>query len=88
MAATSVFAGVLIAKSGGFGLPMWVGVLGGVAAGALVELLNGVLVAYIKPPMIAMLAVNAGVLMNHTVVGRYSLSIGSNEAAAPRPSAP
>ncbi len=131
MAATSVFAGVLIAKSGGFGLPMWVGVLGGLAAGALLGLINGVLVAYIKmQPMIAtlammmvcwgaalvmaggknislrnvegysgiavgeiipgvynsililiLLAVIAGVLMNHTVVGRYSLSIGSNEEA-------
>ncbi len=50
MAATSVFAGVLIAKSGGFGLPMWVGVLGGLAAGALLGLINGVLVAYIKWP--------------------------------------
>ena len=57
MAATSVFAGVLIAKSGGFGLPMWVGVLGGLAAGALLGLINGVLVAYIKmQPMIATLA--------------------------------
>ena len=56
MAATSVFAGVLIAKSGGFGLPMWVGVLGGLAAGALLGLINGVLVAYIKmQPMIATL---------------------------------
>lgn len=57
MAATSVFAAILIAQEGGFGLPMWVGILGGLAAGALLGLINGLLVAYVKmQPMIATLA--------------------------------
>ncbi|MDO4718046.1 MAG: ABC transporter permease [Propionibacteriaceae bacterium] len=56
MAATSVFAAILIADSG-LGLPIWVGVLGALAAGALLGLINGTLVAYIKmQPMIATLA--------------------------------
>ncbi|MDR3070065.1 MAG: ABC transporter permease [Propionibacteriaceae bacterium] len=56
MAATSVFAGVLIAQTG-FGLPIWVGIVGGVAAGALIGLGNGVLIARFKmQPMIATLA--------------------------------
>lgn len=57
MAVTSVFVGVLISTEGGFGLPMWVGILGGIAAGALLGLINGTLVSYIKmQPMIATLA--------------------------------
>lgn len=57
MAATSVFAGILIAHEAGAGLPLWVGVIGGLAAGALLGLINGVLVAYVKmQPMIATLA--------------------------------
>lgn len=56
MAATSVFAGILIADSG-FGLPIWVGIIGGIAAGALLGLINGSLIAYVKmQPMIATLA--------------------------------
>ncbi|MDO5093550.1 MAG: ABC transporter permease [Propionibacteriaceae bacterium] len=56
MAATSVIAGLLIADSG-FGLPIWVGIVGGIAAGALLGLINGLLVAYVKmQPMIATLA--------------------------------
>lgn len=57
MAVTSVFGAVLIAQQGGFGLPMWVGILGCLAAGALLGLINGLLVAYVKmQPMIATLA--------------------------------
>ena len=56
MAATSVFAAILIADSG-LGLPIWVGILGALAAGALLGLINGSLVAYVKmQPMIATLA--------------------------------
>ena len=130
MAMTSVFAAVLIAEEA-MGLPMIVGIVGGLAAGALLGFINGFLVAYVKmQPMIAtlammmvcwgaalvmadgrtislrsiagydaiavgqlipglpngvlilvLLAVIAGVLMNKTVVGRYALSIGSNEEA-------
>ncbi|MDR1431692.1 MAG: ABC transporter permease [Propionibacteriaceae bacterium] len=54
MAATSVIAGLLMSS---FGLPIWVGVLGGVLAGALLGLINGTLIAYVKmQPMIATLA--------------------------------
>jgi ribose transport system permease protein len=57
MAATSVIAGLLIAQTGGFGLPIWVGIIGGIAAGALLGLINGSLIAYVKmQPMIATLA--------------------------------
>jgi len=130
MAATSVIAALLIADEG-LGLPMWVGVIGGLAAGALLGLINGSLVSYVKmQPMIAtlammlvcwgtalvlangrtvslrsvagyediamgelipgvpngviillILAIIAGVLMNKTAIGRYSLAIGSNEEA-------
>jgi ribose transport system permease protein len=56
MAATSVIAAMLIADTG-LGLPMWVGILGGLAAGALIGLINGVLVAYVRmQAMIATLA--------------------------------
>ena len=57
MAVTSVIAGLLIAQSGGLGLPIWVGIIGGIAAGALLGLINGSLIAYVKmQPMIATLA--------------------------------
>lgn len=131
MAATSVIAALLIAHEGGLGLPVWVGILGGLGAGALLGLINGVLVSYIRmQPMIAtlammmvcwgtalvlangktvslrsvtgydqiaigelipgvpngvliliLLAIIAGIVMNKTAVGRYSLAIGSNEEA-------
>lgn len=56
MAATSVFAAVLISRDG-FGLPIWVGLLGGIAAGALLGVINGTLVARLRmQPMIATLA--------------------------------
>ena len=56
MAFTSVITALLIAESG-LQLPMWVGILGGLAAGALLGLINGSLVAYVKmQPMIATLA--------------------------------
>lgn len=130
MAMTSVFAATLIAEDS-LGLPMAVGIIGGLAAGAVLGLVNGFLVAYVKmQPMIAtlammmvcwgtalvmadgrtislrsidgydaiavgqlipglpngvliliLLAIVAGVVMNKTVVGRYALSIGSNEEA-------
>lgn len=131
MAVTSVFAALLIAQTGGLGLPIWVGILGALFAGALLGTINGFLVSYVKmQPMIATLAmmmvawgtalvladgktislrsvegydniaigelipglpnavlilvalaIVAGVLMNKTAVGRYSLAIGSNEEA-------
>lgn len=131
MAFTSVFAGYLMASEHGLGLPVWVGILGGLAAGLLLGLVNGMLIAYLRmQPMIATLAmmlvcwgaalviadgrtislrskqnydqiavgelipsvpngvlilialaIIAGVLMNKTAVGRYALSIGSNEEA-------
>ncbi|MBK7819769.1 MAG: ABC transporter permease [Tessaracoccus sp.] len=57
MAATSVFGATLIAKETGAGMPMIVGILGALAAGALLGLINGFLVAYVKmQPMIATLA--------------------------------
>lgn len=56
MALTSVIVGLLIADAG-LGLPIWVGLLGGIAAGAVLGLINGSLIAYIKmQPMIATLA--------------------------------
>ena len=56
MAATSVFAALLIAEAG-LQLPIWVGIVGGIAAGALLGLINGSLIAYVKmQPMIATLA--------------------------------
>lgn len=56
MAATSVIAASLIAE-GGLGLPIWVGIMGGIASGALIGLINGTLIAYVKmQPMIATLA--------------------------------
>lgn len=56
MAATSVFGALLIAEAG-YGLPMGIGILGCIAAGSLLGLINGTLVAYIRmQPMIATLA--------------------------------
>lgn len=56
MAMTSVITATLIADAG-FHLPIWVGLLGGVVAGALLGLINGSLVAYVRmQPMIATLA--------------------------------
>lgn len=131
MAVTSVCGGLLIAQAGGLGLPIWVGIIGALLAGALLGTINGVLVSYVKmQPMIATLAmmmvawgtalvladgrtislrsvegyeqiaigelipglpnavlifvalaIVAGVLMNKTAIGRYSLAIGSNEEA-------
>ncbi len=57
MAATSVFAALLIAQTGGLGLPIWVGILGALFAGALLGAINGFLVSYVRmQPMIATLA--------------------------------
>ena len=131
MAVTSVAGGLLIAQAGGLGLPIWMGILGALLAGALLGTINGFLVSYVRmQPMIATLAmmmvawgaalvladgrtislrsvegydqiavgelipglpnavlifvglaIVAGVLMNKTAVGRYSLAIGSNEEA-------
>jgi len=131
MAVTSVCGALLIAQAGGLGLPIWVGILGALLAGALLGTINGFLVSYVKmQPMIATLAmmmvawgtalvladgrtislrsvegyeqiavgelipglpnavlifvglaIVAGVLMNKTAIGRYSLAIGSNEEA-------
>lgn len=131
MAVTSVCGGLLIAQAGGLGLPIWVGIIGALLAGALLGIINGFLVSYVRmQPMIATLAmmmvawgaalvladgrtislrsvdgyeqiavgelipglpnavlifvglaIVAGVLMNKTAVGRYSLAIGSNEEA-------
>lgn len=56
MAATAVFGALLIAETG-FGLPMWVGIVGCLGAGALLGLINGTLVSYVRmQPMIATLA--------------------------------
>lgn len=56
MAATSVITALLIAQSG-LHLPIWVGLVGGILAGALIGLINGSLVAYLRmQPMIATLA--------------------------------
>ena len=56
MAATSVIVALLIAESG-LHLPIWVGLLGGILAGALLGLINGSLIAYVRmQPMIATLA--------------------------------
>lgn len=57
MAATSVFAAWLMSSDVGLGWPIWAGVLGGLAAGAFLGLINGCLVSYVKmQPMIATLA--------------------------------
>ncbi|MDR1188241.1 MAG: ABC transporter permease [Bifidobacteriaceae bacterium] len=57
MALTGVIAARVMSAQDGFGLPMWAGIIGGILAGALVGLVNGVLIAYIKmQPMIATLA--------------------------------
>jgi ribose transport system permease protein len=56
MAATSVIVALLIAQSG-LHLPIWVGLVGGVLSGALIGLINGSLIAYVRmQPMIATLA--------------------------------
>lgn len=131
MAVSSVCGGLIIAQAGGLGLPIWLGILGALAAGALLGTINGLLVSYVKmQPMIATLAmmmvawgtalvladgrtislrsvegydqiavgelipglpnavlifvalaIVAGIIMNKTAIGRYSLAIGSNEEA-------
>jgi len=54
MAATAVVTALLMTKAG---MPIVVGVLGGIAAGALIGLINGVLIAKIRmQPMIATLS--------------------------------
>ena len=56
MAATSVIVALLISKDV-LGLPIIVGIIGGIAAGAILGLINGTLIAYGKmQPMIATLA--------------------------------
>lgn len=56
MAMASVVLAVLIADTG-LHLPIWVGIVAALAAGALLGLINGTLVAYLKmQPMIATLA--------------------------------
>lgn len=88
MAATSVIGAILIAQDG-FGLPIWVGLLGCLASGALLGLINGSLIAYVKmQPMIATLAMmmvcwgTALVLANgrtvslRSVTGYDSIAIG------------
>lgn len=56
MAATSVIAGVMIAEAG-FGLPIGVGIIVAILSGALLGLINGSLIAYVRmQPMIATLA--------------------------------
>lgn len=128
MTLCAVMTGVFLTN---MGLPFVVGVVGGLATGALLGLVNGVNVAYLRlPPFIATLAtmmvaqglslivsdaapiyftdvpgfeqvalgelvpglpnavliffvaaVIAGVLLSRTLLGRYALSIGSNEEA-------
>jgi ribose transport system permease protein len=57
MAVTGVITAKLMSGSEGLGLPMWAGICGGILAGAMVGLINGVLIAYLKmQPMIATLA--------------------------------
>lgn len=54
MALCSVMTGVFITN---MGLPVWIGVIGGIATGVLMGLINGVNVAYLRlPPFIATLA--------------------------------
>ncbi|SJN40130.1 Ribose ABC transport system, permease protein RbsC (TC 3.A.1.2.1) [Microbacterium esteraromaticum] len=54
MALCAVMTGVFITN---MGLPIWVGVLGGIATGVLMGLVNGVNVTYLRlPPFIATLA--------------------------------
>lgn len=130
MSLCAVISGVLIVNAG---LPVWMGVLGAVAFGGLLGLINGCNIALLKlPPFIAtlammlvaqglalvisgstpiyfsdapsftkistgrlipgldvpnavlilaVLAVVAGVVLNRTILGRYTYSIGSNEEA-------
>ncbi|WP_277207973.1 ABC transporter permease [Isoptericola croceus] len=128
MTLCAVMTGVFLTN---LGLPFAVGILGGLGTGALLGLVNGVNVAYLRlPPFIATLAtmmvaqglslivsgaapiyftgvpgfeqvalgelvpglpnavliffvaaVVAGVLLSRTLLGRYALSIGSNEEA-------
>ncbi|CAM3385701.1 ABC transporter permease [Isoptericola cucumis] len=128
MTLCAVMTGVFLTN---LGLPLAVGVLGGIATGALLGLLNGLNVSFLRiPPFIATLAmmmvaqglsliisgtkpiyfsdvagfsqialgelvpglpnavliffvaaVVAGVLLSKSLIGRYALSIGSNEEA-------
>jgi ribose transport system permease protein len=128
MTLCAVMTGVFLAN---LGLPLVVGILGGIAAGGVIGLVNGLNVAFLKlPPFIATLAMMmvaqglslvisgtkpiyfsdvagfsqvalgevvpglpnavlifflaaavAGVMMSRTLVGRYALSMGSNEEA-------
>lgn len=56
MAMASVVLAVMIGEVG-FGLPIWVGIIAALLAGALLGLINGTLIAYVKmQPMIATLA--------------------------------
>ncbi len=56
MAMASVVLAVMIGETG-FGLPIWIGLVAAIVAGAVLGLVNGTLIAYIKmQPMIATLA--------------------------------
>lgn len=129
MTLAAVMTGIFITK---MGLPVWLGVLGGIATGVLMGFINGVNVAFLKlPPFIAtlgmmmvaqglalvisgvapiyfsssapdfkqialgtlipglpnavlitiVLAVIAYLILNRTILGRYTFAIGSNEEA-------
>lgn len=130
MTLAAVMTGVFITN---MGLPMWLGVLGGIATGVLIGLINGLNITFLRlPPFIAtlammmiaqglalvisgvapiyfsgsapdfkqialgtlipglpnavlitiVLAVIAYLVLNKTLLGRYTFSIGSNEEAA------
>ncbi|MGL4651743.1 MAG: ABC transporter permease, partial [Caldilineaceae bacterium] len=134
MTFTAVMAGLVITN---WGLPVWLGVLGAIGAGALAGSINGVVIAKMKiPPFIATLgmfyvtrglalvlselrpiyfndspsfqaiamgsvteriipgfdlpnavliffgaAVVASIILNRTILGRYTFALGSNEEA-------
>ena len=135
MTLSAVMAGVFITF---WGLPVWIGVLGGIITGALCGLVNGILISRMKmPPFIATLgmlnvakglalvisglkpiyfndtpvfnlismgsilgaiipgfdipnavlilfgvAIIASLILNKTILGRYTFALGSNEEAA------